>query len=309
MRIAVIGAGAIGGYVGGLLARAGADVVFIARGVTLAALRTEGLTIAAASGSEGGPAGAGFRVDVVATDDPAELGVADVVLHTTKATGFRDALEQALPMVGPTTLVVTVQNGVEAPEVAAELVGAERVVPGVVRLFSQIESPGVIEFRGGPGSIALATGDGRPSRVLEAFSDTLEAAGIRVETPADIWTDLWLKAMYVVPFGALGALTGDTLGVLRAPDVLRDALAAAASEIGAVGAARGVAIPEDAVADTLAFMDRMPAGSTASMQRDIREGKPSELDAQVGAICRFGDAAGVRTPLHDVIYRTLSARA
>ena len=98
------------------------------------------------------------------------------------------------------------------------------------------------------------------------------------------------------------------LGVLRAPDVLRDALAAAASEIGAVGAARGVAIPEDAVADTLAFMDRMPAGSTASMQRDIREGKPSELDAQVGAICRFGDAAGVRTPLHDVIYRTLSAR-
>lgn len=299
MRIAVIGAGAIGGYYGGLLARAGCDVTFVVRGATLDALRRSGLTVVADDG--------GFVLDRVdATGDPASSGVADVVLHTTKALGFADALRAALPLVGPETLVVTVQNGVEAPVIAAGLVGEHRVAPCVVRVFTQVRTPGVIEHRGGPGTLTLATGDGRPSAVLDAFAAALRGAGVTVLEPENIWTDLWMKAMYVGPFGALGGLTGDPLDVMRRPDVLRDALAAAAAEVCAVGRARGVPLPEDAVARTLAFMDTMPDGSTASMQRDLLQGRPSELDAQVGAICRFGDEAGVPTPLHDLLYRALS---
>jgi 2-dehydropantoate 2-reductase len=246
---------------------------------------------------------------VSATDDPASVGVVDVVLHTTKATTFRAALADALPMFGPQTLVVTFQNGVEAPVVAADLVGADRVVPCVVRVFTQVRTPGVIEHHGGPDTLTLAQGDGRPNATLDALVAALRHAGVTVIEPENIWTDLWLKAMYVGPFGGLGGLTGDPLDVMRRPDVLRDTLGAAAAEVSAVGRARGVPLPTDAVARTLAFMDTMPIGSTASMQRDLRQGRPAELDAQIGAICRFGDEAGVPTPLHDLLYRALSPRS
>jgi len=301
MRIAVIGAGGIGGYYGALLVRQGEDVTFLLRGDTLDAVRHLGLTVESADGS--------FAVGpVVATDDPTTIGPVDVVLHATKANGFRAALEHARPLIGPDTLVVTVQNGVGAPDVAAELVGAERVVPCIVRVFTQVDRPGVIEHQGGPGTLTIAKGDGAPSPILDAFRDALRRAGVTVIVPDDIWVDLWLKAMYVVPFGAAGGLTGDPIGVLRDPGVLRDALRAAASEIAAVGRARGVRLPADAVDATLAFTDTMPAEATASLQRDLLQRRPSELDAQVGAICRLGDAYGVPTPLHDLMYRALSAR-
>lgn len=299
MRIAVIGAGALGGYYGGLLARADEDVTFIARGAALAALRERGVTVRSADG--------GFLLPLVqATDDPATVGVVDVVLHTTKASAFTEALTSSLPLIGPSTLVVTVQNGVEAPDLAARLVGAERVVPCIVRVFTAVVEPGVIDHRGGPGTLTLGTGDGHPSAVLDEFKAALRRAGVMVIEPDDVWADLWMKALYVIPFGAIGGLTGEPLGVMRDPAVLRDALGAAAAEIAAVGRARGVRLPEDAVAATLAFTDTMPFDSTASMQRDLLEGRPSELDAQVGAICRMGDRLGIPTPIHDVLYRALS---
>jgi 2-dehydropantoate 2-reductase len=301
MRIAVIGAGGIGGYYGALLVRAGEDVTFVLRGDTLDAVQHAGLTVHSPDGS--------FAVaPVAATDDPTTVGPVDVVLHTTKANGFRSALEHALPLIGPDTLVVTVQNGVGAPDIAAEVVGVGRVVPCIVRVFTQVERPGVIEHSGGPGTLTIAKGDGAASPVLDAFRDALRRAGVTVIVPDDIWVDLWLKAMYVVPFGAAGGLTGDPIGVLRDPGVLRDALRAAASEIAEVGRARGVRLPADAVERTLAFTDTMPPAATSSLQRDLLQRRPSELDAQVGAICRLGDAYGVPTPLHDLMLRALTAR-
>lgn len=291
MRIVVIGAGGIGGYIGGLLAAAGEDVSFMVHGRTRQALVERGLTIRRADGEVRVP-----RVSV-------EPGPADVVLHTTKTTAFRETLEQALAYVGPQTLVVTVQNGVDSPDVAAAVVGAGRVVPGVVRVFTQVVEPGVIEHKGGPGTITLATGDGHESPVFDAFVAALERAGVTPVVPEDIWLDVWMKAAYVVPFGAVGALANQPLSVLRT--TFRDVCAAHAAEIAAVGRARGVAMPSDTVEQVLAFMDSMPAGSTASMQRDIVQGRPSELDAQVGSICRMGDEWGVPTPMGDVLWEAL----
>jgi len=303
MRIAVIGAGGLGGFYGGLLARAGHDVTFIVRGATLDALADRGLRVVSAD-----PARAFALGAVAATDDPAAVGPVDVVLHTTKASGFRAALEAALPLVGEQTLVVTVQNGVETPEVAAALIGPARVVPGIVRVFTRVVEPGVVEFMGGPSTISLGTYDGRPDPALDAFAAALSGAGVTVLRPDDIWADLWQKAMYVVPLGGLGGLTGDPIGVMQTGGALADAYLAAVGEIEAVGRARGVALPADAAAATVAFTDAMPADGTTSMQRDILAGLPSELDAQVGAVVRRGDAAGVPTPLLDLVLRALTAR-
>lgn len=301
VKIAVLGAGGIGGYYGGLLARAGQDVTFLARGDTLTALRHYGLTVQ--------PPERGFVLPhVAATDEPADLGPVDVLLHTTKALGFSSALAWAMPVVGPDTLVVTVQNGVEAPDLAAELVGAGRVVPCIVKVFSKIVEPGRIEHMGGPDTLTLAKGDGRPSAALDEFVAALREAGVNVSVAADIWAEVWLKAMFIVPFGAIGGLTGDPMGLIRHPDATRDTLRATIAEIAAVGRARGVRLPEDAVEKTLEFSDIAASDSTSSMQRDLLAGRPSELDAQVGAICRIGDAVGVPTPIHDLLFRALSER-
>lgn len=298
LRIAIIGAGGLGGLFGARLVHGGADVTFLVRGDTFEALRSGGLTLTTPDES--------FTVPVAATDDPASVGHVDVVLHTTKATGFRDALSEALPVIGPETIVVTTQNGVEAPDIAAEYVAARRVLPGIARVFSEAVSPGVIEVSGGPGSLAFGTTDGSVNPHAQAFRMELEIAGVPVVVPADIRVELWEKAMYVVPHGALGALVDEPLGVLRG--ALRGTFAAAASEIAAVGRSRGIALEADAVERVLAFIDRLPTDSTASLHRDLVAGRPSELDAQVGAICRFGAEAGVGTPMLDLVLRALAVR-
>lgn len=299
MRIAIIGAGGIGGLYGARLVRAqAADVVFLARGATLDALRCQGLEVRSPAET--------FRVPVVAMDDAADVGPVDVVLHTTKMTSFRDALDSALPFFGHDTLLVTTQNGVEAPDLAAEVLGLDRVAPGIARVLSRIEAPGVIDFFGGPGSLVFGSRDGTPDPRLEALESALVRAGVPTGIPDDIWVELWAKAMYVVPHGAIGALVDASLDAVRGP--LRSTFATAAAEIGAVGRARGVRIPDDAVARTLAFADAMPGDATTSMQRDLLAGLPNELNAQVGAICRMGARLGVPTPVMDVLSQALPYR-
>ncbi|SMO34724.1 2-dehydropantoate 2-reductase [Propioniciclava tarda] len=293
MRIAIIGAGGIGGYFGGFLARSGADVTFVVRGATLAALRERGLTV---QGEHG------FTTPVRVTDDIASLGVVDVLIPTTKTQSFADALGAALPTVGPETLVLTVQNGVETPDVAASIVGAGHVEAGIVRVFTWIAEAGVIGHGGAPGTITLPSG-GRHGIRLDALADAFAAAGVPVLRSADIAVDLWSKAMFVAPFGGIGGLTGLPFGGVRTE--LRDTLVAVIREIEAVARGRGVRLPTDAVERTLATVDAMPYEVTSSLQRDLRAGVPNELDAQIGAICRYGDAGGVPTPLHDLMYRAL----
>ncbi|SDB96823.1 ketopantoate reductase [Raineyella antarctica] len=298
MRFAVIGAGGLGGFFGGLLAAGGHEVNFVVRERTLRSLLTGGLTVSG-----------GFRARlerVMATDDARTVGHVDVVLVTVKADQLDDIADQLPPLVGPGTIVLTMQNGVDAPDRIAAVVGREHVAPCVVRIFTQRDAPGRISHHGGPGTVTFAGWDNVETPVLEACRAAFEGVGIPAPEPADIWVDLWAKAMFIIPSGLLGALSGRAIGELRTG--LREELAACIAEVDALARARGVALPPDAVDRTLAFVDEQPADVTTSLQRDLLEGRPSELDGQAGAMVRLGRELRVATPRHQLMYAVLSLR-
>ncbi|GAB3702415.1 2-dehydropantoate 2-reductase [Corynebacterium nasicanis] len=285
MRIAVLGVGAVGGWFGGSLVKAGHDVVFIARGETLRVLREEGLRL-----NEEPP----LAVEVVET--LAAAGDIDILLLAVKVTAETDlaVLLDALPA---TALVAVTQNSVEVPDLVGAVVGPERVRPGVVRGYFHHTGPGRVEFHGGPMSYDVGEGG------VDTFVEALCAAGIDARARGDIDVDVWEKAMYVTTTGALGAVARAPLGELRTR--LRPSLEALMAEIYAAGRAHGVPLSEDAVARTLAFADRMPAEATSSMHRDLVAGRPHELDAQVGAVCRVAARHGVDVRVHELLYALL----
>lgn len=297
MKIGIVGAGAVGGQFGGMLARAGSEICFLARGRTLEKLREVGLTLIDAAGNRS-------TVQVPAANSFAELGGVDVVIVATKALPG----QETFPGVPPGTPIVTTQNSVEVPYLAARRFGAENVLPGVVRGFMIHHGPAEVEFRGGPLSLNLGTFH-RDSHHVETAAELaaeFNRAGIDAQYLPDVWVDVWAKAMFVTTFGALGAAAGKPLGYLRTE--LRSSLENLMSEVAEVARGHQVSLPDRAVAQTMAFADDMAAASTSSMQRDYAAGEASELDAQVGAIRRMGAAAGVDTPLHDLIHGVLAAR-
>ncbi|WP_316667480.1 2-dehydropantoate 2-reductase [uncultured Propionibacterium sp.] len=296
MKFAVIGAGGVGGFLGARLALAGHDVSFVARGRALDALRADGLRLI--EDEE-------LTVPVTADDDPATIGPVDYVLSCVKATQITEALSGAGPLIGPDTAVVTTQNGVDGPRLTADIVGERRTLPGVVRVFAMIERPGVIARHGGPGTLEVGEWDNADSRRVRALRGALEEAGAGSPVPADIWTALWTKAMFVIPVGELGAITGLTLGRMLSRPRLERLLAGTITEIASVAAARGIALPTDIVKTTMDFARAQPPSSTASLHRDLAAGRPSELETQTGAIVRCGDEAGVPVPLHELMYEVL----
>lgn len=279
----MVGVGAVGGWFGGSLVRAGHDVVFVARGETLDVLQREGLRL-----NDDPP------IPVTAVASLADAGPVDVLLLAVKVTADTDlaALLDGLP---PTAAVAVTQNSVEVADRVAALVGAGRTWPGVVRGYYHHTGPGRVEFHGGPVSYDVGGG---PELVA-----ALNEAGIDATLRADIDVDVWEKAMYVTTTGGLGALAGAPLGELRTR--LRPSLTALMREVEATGRAAGVPLGADVVERTLDFADRMPADATSSMHRDLVAGRPNELDAQVGAICRVAARHGVDVPLHDLLLGVL----
>ncbi|MGO4957632.1 2-dehydropantoate 2-reductase [Luteococcus sp. Sow4_B9] len=296
MRIAVIGTGALGGYFGGLLARDGHEVVFTARGEHLRALQGDGLRIT-------GQTSLAMPIDV--TDDATTIPPVELVLLAVKATQLDDVLPTLAGMIGPGTAVITLQNGIEAPQQVADVLGQEHVLPGIVRVYTRIAAPGVIDHMGGPGSITFGEWDNAASERAGRIREAFQHAGIVSEAQADIWQDLWHKVMFVVPTGMLGALAGVELGAQRT--TLRQGLTALMAEVAQVGTAHGIDL-DGAVEQTLAFAHRMPAEATTSMHRDLDEGRPGELDPLVGGIRRLGAAVGVPTPVFDLVHEVLLQR-
>lgn len=297
--IAVFGTGAVGGYFGGRLAEAGTDVRFIARGRHLAAIRQHGLRVSSVAGD--------FRVHPArAEDDPAGIGPVDFVLVGVKAWQVPDAASAMRPLVGPETVVVPLQNGIEAPDQLAAALGTDRVLGGLCRVLALLEGPGHIRHTGVAPYVAFGELDGSPSERVETLRRAFaRARGITVEVPPDIRVALWSKFLFITALSGVGALTRSPIGTLRADPQSRELLRQALGEIQAVALHQGVALPADTAEKTLAYIDTLPPDGTASMQRDVMAGRPSELDAQVGAVVRLGERLGVPVPAHRMLYDRL----
>ncbi len=298
MRIAVFGAGGAGGYFGARLARAGNDVVWIARGAQLEALRTRGLRVESIDGDFTlGPQNA--------AEDPARFAPVDVVLLGVKAWQVTDAARAMRPLVGPATCVVPLQNGVEAADELRAVLGDGPVLGGIAKIFCFLVEPGHLRRPGGPAAIVVGELDNRRSDRVRRLAECLRDAGLGAELPADIHVALWEKFLFVASAGGLGAVARAPIGILRSVPETRVMLEAAMGEIRAVGRARGVGLADDVVKQTMAFVDTLPPGGTASLQRDLAAGRPSELEWWSGAVARLGAQAGVPTPTHTYIYRSM----
>jgi 2-dehydropantoate 2-reductase len=299
MKVAIVGSGGVGGYFGGRLAQAGEDVVFIARGEHLRAMQRKGLRVDSINGD--------FRIDPVrATDDPATVGEVDYILVAVKTWQLQDAIETMRPMVGKTTSIVPLLNGVEAPDQLANVFGAERVLGGTCSVISMIAGPGHVRHAGAHPTIRFGELDHRPGargdRLRNAFSRT---EGVQVEVPEDIHAAMWNKYIFIAPWSGVGAVTRAPAGVTRSLPETRALLEGAMEEISLLARARKVAMDREAIPRAMAFIDTLPYEGTASMQRDIMAGRPSELDAQNGTVVRLGKEAGVATPVNGMIYASL----
>jgi 2-dehydropantoate 2-reductase len=297
MRIAVYGTGGAGGFFGAKLARAGEDVVFIARGEHLRAIRSRGLHVET-------PSGEILIHPAQATDDPAQVEKVDVVLLGVKAWQVRDAANAMRPMFGAETFVVPLQNGVEAAAHAAVL-GADHVLGGLCGTFSWVAEPGRIRNIGAINYVKLGELDNRQSERAERLRAALERAGVKAEVSSDVRRVLWEKFMMVTSFGGMGAVTRAPIGIIRALPETRQKLEQCVREVDTVARAHEVVLADSAIADIMAFFDSMAENATTSLQRDIAEGKPSELEAWNGAVVRLAKERGVDTPAHELIYYSL----
>ena len=298
MRVAVIGVGGIGGYFGAALAKAGVDVTFVARGETLVALRTHGLTVHRPEGE--------LRFAKVQTASrPTEVGGADLWLVAVKAWQVAEVAQSLLGALDTDSMVLPLQNGIEASDQLAAVLGEGPVLNGVARILSLIEAPGVIRHIGTPPWIALGERSGPPTERVERIAMLLRDAGVKVATPDDIRVALWEKFLFVSSWGALGAVCRAPVGPIRTLPATRAMLEAAMREVDSMARARGIALPEDAVAKSMSFIDALPAEGTTSLQRDLIAGRPSELEAWCGAAVRAGQAEGIDTRVHGFCYAAL----
>lgn len=298
MRIAVFGVGAVGGYFGGRLAEAGADVTFIARGATLKALREHGLRVTSIKGD--------FTIyPAQVTDNPAEIGAVDVVLVAVKAWQVIEAAHAIQPIVGLDTMVVPLQNGVEAADQLKSVLGEKPVVGGFCRIISAATGPAQIHHMASEPSIVFGELDNAPSERTRRLQAAFDKAGVKCEIPADIQAALWEKFLFVAGWGGVGAITRAPIGVLRGLPETRAMLAQSMQEIFRVAISQGIELSSEVVAETMGRIDRLAPISTTSMQRDIAEGWPSELEAQIGAIVRLAREGGVAVPLNEFIYQAM----
>ncbi len=301
MEIAVMGAGGVGGYFGGLLARAGHRVTFIARGPHLDAIRRNGLRVI--SGNDGD-----FTTPAHATDDPAAVGPQELVLFTVKMYHNDDAIRAIEPLVGAESIVLTLQNGIDNGDRLAEVYGSERVMIGSAYLEGRISEPGVVT-QGGPGAASFGerslgvTDRGR--RLLSVFQE----AGWRVELLENMTGMLWKKFAYLSGSAGVCAASGCPYGELRSVPETRAAIRAAIAEALAVGEASGAPLEPDSLEWSMNALDNFPATGMASLAKDFAENRPVELEGLTGVVVRMGREYGVPTPVNDALYAVLKPRA
>ena len=291
MRIVVYGTGGVGGFFGGRLAQAGEEVTFIARGEHLRAIRANGLRVDSPNGD--------FVISPAsATDDVNEVRETDLVILGVKAWQVPDAARAIKPVVGPTTTVLPLQNGVDAVPQLVDALGSANVVGGLCRIVSFVVEPGHIRHAGFAPSIIIGELDNTRTERITKIEQMLKHAGLDTTIAADIQVALWTKFLFIASFSGVGALANAPAGVVRSDPKWRAQMLSAMEEIYALAHARGVNLPSDSVDKVMAAVDGLPEDATSSMQRDIAAGKPSELESQNGAVVRMARESGIEVPTH-----------
>ncbi len=298
MRIAVVGAGGVGGAFGAALAQAGADVTFIARGAHLKAMQENGLRVHGGRGET-------HLVPTQATDDPAKVGVVDLVMFCVKLWDVESAGEAIKPMVGPNTAVLPLQNGVDASERLLPILGARAVMGGVAQISATIEAPGVIRQTGTFMKLIFGEMDGSITPRGEAFLALCQKAGFDAALSDKILTELWLKFILLAANSGMTGLTRRTMGELRDDPDIAPFMRAAAEEVAAVAVAKGVKLPDGAVDRIVAGWAKAPPNMRASMAIDLIRGNRIELPWLSGKVVSMGRELGVPTPTHALIYAAL----
>ena len=302
MRVTVMGSGGTGGYFGGLLARVGEDVTFVARGGHLDAIRANGLTVRSRLVGD-------FTVPARATDDPAEPGPADLILFCVKAYDTERAAQRLRSAVGPDTVILPVQNGIDSAERIGRVVGLGHVIGGLAGVSSVVAAPGVIEHRAGPDIIQLGELDGPPSTRTQRIAEALARAGIKAQVRADIRVALWEKFVLICGLSGLTALTRLSIGAVLSCPEARSLLGQVLEETAAVSRAEGVALPDGVVEGLLKFFANADPTIRGSLYYDLAAGRRLEIETLNGAVVRIGRERGVPTPANFAIYAALKPYA
>ena len=299
MRIAIIGAGGVGGYFGARLQQAGAEVHFVARGAHLAAMRRDGLRVES-------PLGNIHLPHVNVTDNPGDIGRADMVWLSVKLWDMEAAVRAMRPLIGPDTGVISFQNGVQKDDVLRAAFGEKGVMGGVAYIATNIDRPGVIKHTGTMQRLIFGEYDGHRSLRAEALLDACVRGGINAELSEDVRRAIWEKFVFLVGLSGSTTTMRETIGPIRSHPQSRRFLSDLMGETVAVGRALGVALPADFADQRLAFVDSLPDAMTSSMHHDLKAGKRLEVSWLSGGVSQLGEKAGVATPMNRAVWDILA---
>lgn len=304
MHFAIVGSGAVGGYYGAKLALAKQTVSFLARGAHLRAIRERGMMIWSPLGD--------FTVRAQAEEDTAAIGPVDVVLFAVKAYDNATVLPMLTPLLGPSTVVITLQNGVDSVDEVAAVVGAERVLGGPTHIASAITAPGFIEQTGVHRRVVFGEAFGVRTGVTErvqSIANVLTAADIQAEPVADARVPMWEKFIYLAPFAAFTGAARLPIGPLWADPLIREPFLEAVLEVEMVARAEGVRVPEGVLDRVIAYVDALPPSTRSSLLIDLQAGKRIEIESLAGSVVRRGKLASVPTPIMAGLYAALRPHA
>ncbi len=298
MRIAVLGAGGLGGYYGALLAKAGHDVVFVGRGARMEAMQRRGLTVRTAAGES--------TISVTAVADTTSVEPVDLVLFSVKSYDTKPAAHSLRPLMARDTTVLTLQNGLDNVDTIASVVGSEAVLAGAVYVALQLVGAGVIVHTGGEGKIVFGEPTGGATERVRRIAGAFQQSGISHQISTNISRVLWEKFLFIAGVGGVTALARSDIGPLLASPDGRTLLTASCAEIAAVARAEGASLQADAVDAVIAQAATLPPRWRSSMARDLDDDRRLEVDALSGAIVRRGLKHGVPTPIHQTIAACLT---
>ncbi|MCD2203320.1 2-dehydropantoate 2-reductase [Halobacterium sp. KA-6] len=298
MKFAIYGAGGVGGYLGARLADAGHEVHLIARGDHLDALASDGLRVESPFGET--------KVELPATDDPADVGHCDYVLFCVKSHDTKTAAESLSPLLGEETAVVSFQNGVDNEDWIADVVGESQVVGGVAYIFSTIKEPGVVEHTGGPARFIYGERDARRTSRIEALDEALsESEGVDAVLADDIDVEIWRKFALICAQAGMTATTRLPIGDIRETEASWTMYRRLMEEVCTVARAESVDLPDDTVEEWLEFAQDFEPDMYSSLHYDLTHGKQLELEALHGAVVRHADKVGVAAPMNEAVHAIL----